>query len=99
MNEPDLLWVRFMKARYFPNSSFLDAKKGSRASWAWASLLEGREVLLKGAQWQAMSGNNIRLWVDRWVPSLLDGHPNPCEATIINRNQSVASIILFSSKK
>lgn len=34
MMEPDSLWARFMKARYFPLSSFLEARKGSRASWA-----------------------------------------------------------------
>ena len=47
--EPESLWVKVMKARYFPNSSFLEAKKGSRASWAWASLLEWRKISLGGA--------------------------------------------------
>lgn len=51
IHEPDLLWVIVVKDRYFPNTLFLEAKKGSRASWARASILEGREVLLKGAHW------------------------------------------------
>lgn len=82
--EPGSLWVRFMKERYFLHSSFLEAIKGSRASWAWASLLEGREILLRGGQWHVMNGRNIRLWVDRWVPSLSNGHPYPLESSNIN---------------
>ncbi|CAN6566565.1 unnamed protein product [Malus baccata var. baccata] len=56
MHDPDSLWARVLKARYFPNSSFLEAKKGGRASWAWASLLEGRDLILKDARWQIMGG-------------------------------------------
>ena len=95
--EPDFLWVRFMKARYFPHSSFLEAKKRGRASWAWASILEGREILLRDAHWQVMSGKDVRLWVDRWVHSLSNGHPTPLESSDINWNQNVASIIQSSS--
>lgn len=42
------LWARTLKARYFSHSSFFDAKLGSRASWAWASLLVGRDILKAG---------------------------------------------------
>lgn len=31
---------------------FLQAKKGARASWAWASLLEGRDALIKDSTWK-----------------------------------------------
>ncbi|CAN6555765.1 unnamed protein product [Malus baccata var. baccata] len=48
ISEPSTLWARVLKARYFPNCSFLDAKKGGRASWVWASLLAGREILREG---------------------------------------------------
>ncbi|XP_050121457.1 uncharacterized protein LOC126599164 [Malus sylvestris] len=47
--EPNSLWALVLKARYFPNCSFLDAKKGGRASWVWSSLLTGREILREGA--------------------------------------------------
>lgn len=45
LNFPDELWVRVLKGIYFPKS-FLDAKKGGRASWIWHSMLEGRSVLM-----------------------------------------------------
>ncbi|KAG5553929.1 hypothetical protein RHGRI_011706 [Rhododendron griersonianum] len=53
---PQSYWAKIMKGLYFPNSSFLEAKKGHRASWAWMSLLHGRELLAKGLRWQVQSG-------------------------------------------
>ncbi|KAM1179951.1 hypothetical protein ACFX2J_018927 [Malus domestica] len=93
IHEPSSLWVKVLKERSFPNTSFLEAKKGSRASWAWTSLLEGRELLLNGAHWQVIDENSIKLWEDRWIPSLPARHPNPNEGEVIDRNQRVASII------
>lgn len=51
IHDPNSLWAWVLKGRYFPNDSFLEAKKGCRDSWAWASLLDGRDVILKGASW------------------------------------------------
>ncbi|KAI5335699.1 hypothetical protein L3X38_025833 [Prunus dulcis] len=39
LTEPNFLWARLIKARYFPGCNFMEATKGSRASWAWASLI------------------------------------------------------------
>ena len=43
------MWASMLKARYFPNCYFFDAKKGGRASWAWSSLLVGRDLLKNDA--------------------------------------------------
>ncbi|KAF7807120.1 reverse transcriptase [Senna tora] len=32
-----------LKRLYFPSCSFMEAKKGARASWAWSSILEDLE--------------------------------------------------------
>lgn len=72
---PDSLWARVLKGRYFPNASFLEAKKASRASWAWASRLEGWDIILKGARWKIMGGQQVRFWMDNWVPGLPEGYP------------------------
>lgn len=60
-HEPDSLWAKLLKAYYFPHFSFLDAKRGGRASWAWSSLLTGRDLLLRGTHWQVMTWDDIRL--------------------------------------
>ncbi|KAM1243740.1 hypothetical protein ACFX2G_035960 [Malus domestica] len=41
LHESDSLWVKVLKDRYFPQDSFLTAKRGGRASSVWSSLLEG----------------------------------------------------------
>ncbi|KAM1511078.1 hypothetical protein ACFX10_020030 [Malus domestica] len=66
---------RRREGRYFPNVSFLEAKKSCRASWAWASLLDGQDVILRGAGWQIMGGQHVRFWLDNWIPGLTEGHP------------------------
>lgn len=70
--DPNSLWALVLKARYFLNCSFLDAKRGRRASWAWSSLFDGRDILCNGAHWKVMSGKEIRVWVDRWVSHQVD---------------------------
>ncbi|KAM2897038.1 hypothetical protein COP2_006734 [Malus domestica] len=35
IHDPYSLWARVLKARSFPHCSFLEAKCGGRASWAW----------------------------------------------------------------
>lgn len=67
---PQSYWAKMVKGLYFPNSSFLNAKRGSRASWAWLSILHGRDLLVKGLRWQVQDGKKIDLWEDRWIPDL-----------------------------
>lgn len=68
INNPQDFWVRILKSLYFPYCSFMEAGCGGRASWAWHSLLAGRDVLFRGAWWQVLDGTNIKMWVDPWVP-------------------------------
>ena len=49
IHNPTSLWALVLKARYFLDCSFIDARWESRQSWAWSSLLVGRDLLLKGA--------------------------------------------------
>ncbi|CAL5428393.1 unnamed protein product [Camellia sinensis] len=58
------------KGIYYPHSDFLQAVRGARASWAWSSLLKGRELLLKGRRWQIHNGVSVHFWDDRWIPTL-----------------------------
>ena len=48
LKNPNSLWATILKARYFPNSSSLEATTGGNASWGWLSLLEGPEVIKIG---------------------------------------------------
>lgn len=43
LNNPEDFWLRILKGIYFPHSSFLEARKGSRASWVLSSLIEEKK--------------------------------------------------------
>ncbi|XP_058202998.1 uncharacterized protein LOC131317467 [Rhododendron vialii] len=58
-------WNKMTRAKsngglYFPNCSFLEAKRGSRASWAWLSLLQRRDLLSKGLRWQIVTKEELQ---------------------------------------
>ena len=69
-NNPEDLWARVLKSIYFPNGVFQDASKGSRASWCWVSLLEGRDFLKQELFWDIGAGNSTRIWGDNWIPNI-----------------------------
>lgn len=39
----------------------------------------GRDLLSSGSHWQIMVGEDVRVWVDKWLPSLPLGHPERFE--------------------
>ena len=88
IKQPGLLWVRILKSIYFPNHNFLQAKKKRGASWIWASILQGRDFLIRNGQWVVGDGKTIRIWKDKWLPShqLI---PDPTDA----REDTVSSLI------
>lgn len=45
MNNLDSLLAQVLKQRYFKNAYFLDSGLGARPSFAWRSILHGRELL------------------------------------------------------
>lgn len=72
LHNPESLWCRVLKGKYFPNSIFLKATKGRRASWAWNSMLHGRDVVLKEGVWLVANGDDIDIRNTNW---LADGGP------------------------
>ncbi|CAL8991131.1 unnamed protein product [Prunus brigantina] len=99
ITEPNSFWALIMKSRYFPSSNFLQANKGARASWAWASILAGRDVIERGSHWQILNGTRVRLWRDKWLPVSPDGLLHPIAAAPVNANELVSEIIDPNSMK
>ncbi|XP_018479618.1 uncharacterized protein LOC108850618 [Raphanus sativus] len=65
--DPNSLCARVIKSRYYPTGDFLDAKIGSRPSYAWRSMLFGRELLVKGLRSNVGSGKSTLVWTDKWL--------------------------------
>jgi len=59
--------ISFSKQIFFPNWTIFYAKE-DKGSFAWRSILKGREVIKKGAQWRVGNGENILIYKDRWLP-------------------------------
>ncbi|CAL2268929.1 unnamed protein product [Prunus armeniaca] len=65
---PDSLTSKILKAKYFPNYSFLDAPVKAIGSYVWKSICTARSILLQGSRWQVGSSEGIDVWKDPWVP-------------------------------
>ncbi|CAN6559258.1 unnamed protein product [Malus baccata var. baccata] len=99
VSDPNSLWARVIKARYFPRCNIWEATKGGRASWAWSSILSGRDLLKLGSHWQILGGQDVRVWVDKWLPSLPMGHPMPLGSVPVTLNLRVSSLICPDSRR
>lgn len=67
MMDPDSLYARFLRSRYYPNGSFLEASLGARPSYAWRSIIFGRQLLEKGLRRTIGSGDETSVWMDKWL--------------------------------
>jgi hypothetical protein len=50
-----------MKAKYYANSSILDAKMGSKPSFAWRSIMSSRDLLEEGLFWRIGNGEQTNI--------------------------------------
>ena len=77
----DMLCAKVLKGIYFPYTSFLEARQGSKASWVWNSILKGKELLKQGCRWHVRSGRDIQIWEDPWISSLPNFWPTSSQPT------------------
>ncbi|KAK3222936.1 hypothetical protein Dsin_009961 [Dipteronia sinensis] len=70
VHNPNSLVASVMKSCYYPQTSFLNAKKSSPGSFLWSSLVWGRELVEKGSRWRVGTGQSIKIYKDRWIPRL-----------------------------
>lgn len=69
LTTPDSLWVRVLKSRYFPDTTFMNARSGASPSWIWNSILAGRHLMSPGICTQIGNALNTSIWCDNWVPN------------------------------
>ena len=50
LRNKDSLFYKVFKSKFFPHCSNLEAKENSGGSYAWRSILKGRDVLKKGVR-------------------------------------------------
>lgn len=64
---PDSLCAQVLKAKYFPDTSILQAKPAGGISYTWRSIIKGVELLKKGIIWRIGDGNSVNIWKDPWL--------------------------------
>jgi hypothetical protein len=69
MQDPDSVAGKILKAKYFPQTSFLEAKLGSKPSYVWMSIFNARGLLVEGLQWRVGDGRLIKILGEKWLPT------------------------------
>lgn len=77
MSNPSSLVARIFKARYFPNSSLLNATRGGGSSFLWSGIWQAKEALKKGFRWVVGDGLSIDVFEDAWLRSKADFRTEP----------------------
>ena len=79
LSEPTSLMARIFKARYYLNTSFLEANLGSNPSYVWRSVLAVQGLIHSGVRWRIGKGDRVNIWLKPW----LSDKANPFVETII----------------
>ncbi|XVF17816.1 hypothetical protein REPUB_Repub10bG0157100 [Reevesia pubescens] len=69
LTETKTLAYHVLKAKYFPDTNFLNSKLGSHPSLTWRSIWGTKRLLERGTRWRVGNGSNIRVWQDKWLPT------------------------------
>ena len=69
IQDNDSLLSKCFKARYFPRSSFLEAKESPGCSYVWRSLIAALPILRLGYCWRVGNGPSISVLGDKWIPN------------------------------
>lgn len=92
-SNPNSLVARVLKQRYFRNGSFLESNLGSRPSFAWRSLLHGRDLLKQGLVQLIGDGTNTNVWWDNWIIDKTLRTPNYRANSVVDLTLKVSDLL------
>lgn len=75
IDNPDSLFARVLKARYYPQGNIIDTVFIGKASSTWQAIAYRLELLKKGMIWRIGTGDKVRVWRDNWLPRDLHLQP------------------------
>lgn len=58
-----------LKNKYFRHGTIMEAKVRYKPSYIWRSLLAARDLAKEGMYWRIGSGNQVKIWKDKWIPT------------------------------
>lgn len=86
------LFYRVFKAKFFPNCTIMEAKDSRPSSYAWRSILKGRNVIQRGLRWRVGDGRKIKIWLHHWLQI---EHPTTLTSPIIETMDEATADILI----
>lgn len=60
--------TRVLKAMYFKNSSFMEAKLSLNPSFVLRNILWGRQIIHKGSRWRIGNREQVYIYKSNWIP-------------------------------
>ncbi|XP_019181728.1 PREDICTED: uncharacterized protein LOC109176790 [Ipomoea nil] len=88
LTKPKSLASCVYKARYFPNSTFIDASLGNCPSFCWRSIMASHDLICTGVRRRIGNGANTMVMGDPWLP----GDSSPMVQTIMPPHLSVTTV-------
>ena len=75
------LFYKVFKAKFFPNSTIMEAQPKAKGSYAWKSIMRARDLIKKGMVWRIGDGSHVNIWTDNWLPvehhhKVISPHPS-----------------------
>lgn len=67
--DPQTLWVRVLRGIYLQDGNFLWTTKGSRASWIWSSVVDGKEIINLDGLWVIDDRKSTSIFRDASIPN------------------------------
>lgn len=72
ITQPDSLLSKVLKAKYYPDTDFMNAQLGNLPSYSWKSVWAARGLLDNGLGCRVGTGENISIIEHAWIPSSND---------------------------
>ncbi|KAL6189078.1 hypothetical protein ACLB2K_040468 [Fragaria x ananassa] len=66
---PDSIINRVLHAKYVRNGDWAAAGVGVKPSFVWRGLVWGKDLLCAGIRWRIGSGDLVKIWGDKWLPT------------------------------
>lgn len=67
------LVTSLLKAKYYPQQSFLEAELGPNPSYMWRSIMAAQHIVKEGCRRKIGDGKDTRVWHIPWLPCIDNG--------------------------
>ena len=98
-SNPDSLVARILKSRYFKRSDFLGCGMGTRPSFAWRSIMHGRELLAQGLINAVGDGESTKVWSDKWIIDIVPRGPRYRQDANVDLTLRVCDLLVPQSNR